>query len=196
MAQNTQSIARLFALTLACATVTTSLAQINVAASANGGVGSQSSVWATQATPDKGNDGNRDGRWDSQSVMHTNFESAAWYKIEFATSSSISQVNLFNRTDSFMERLSPFSVTLSINGNTVWSATNQTFVQNINDGNPFASGMSFDFNPVIADSVMVQLERTEYLHLAELEAIEAVPEPGTMLILTAGGVAILRRRKG
>lgn len=196
MSQYTQSFARIGAGALALATIATSMAQTNVAASAYGGIGSQSSVWAAQATPDKGNDGNRDGRWDSQSVMHTNSEPGAWYKIEFASPYSITQVNVFNRTDSFMDRLSPFSVSLFLDGNAVWSATNQTFVQNINDGNPFASGMSFDFNSVIADSVMVQLDRTEYLHLAELEAIEAVPEPGTMLILTAGGMALLRRRKG
>lgn len=194
MSHNPKSIARIGATALALATIASSLAQTNVAASANGGIGSQSSVWAAQATPDKGNDGNRDGRWNSQSVMHTNFESGAWYKIEFASASSISQINVFNRTDSFMNRLSPFSVSLSLNGNMVWSATNQTFVQNINDGNPFASGMSFEINSVMADSVMVQLDRTEYLHIAELEAIEAVPEPGTMLILTLTGVTLLRKR--
>lgn len=171
------------------------MAQTNVAASANGGVGSQSSVWAAQATPDKGNDGNRDGRWSSQSVMHTNFEAGAWYRVAFASPSAISQVNVFNRTDSFMGRLNPFTVSLSLSGNTVWSATNQTFAQNINDGNPFASGMSFNTSSVLADSVMVQLDETNYLHLAEVEAFDAVPEPATMIAFGTGIALLVRRRR-
>lgn len=170
-------------------------AQVNYAASANGGVASQSSVWNAQNTPDKGNDGNRDGDYNGLSMMHTNFESGAWYKIDFATATSISQVNVFNRTDSYSERLSPFTVLLSLNGSSVWGATNQTFAQNISDPNPTVSGMSFSMPGVLADSVMVQLDRTEYLHLAELEAIGTVPEPASFLALMAGAGILARRRK-
>jgi hypothetical protein len=194
MAQVTRTIVRSSIVSLTFAFTALSVAQVNVAGSANGGVASQSSLYSF-GTSDKGNDGNRDGRWDSMSVMHTQFESGAWYKIDFATATDISQVNVFNRTDSWIERLSPFSVSLSLNGNQVWSATNQTFNQNINDGNQFASGMSFMVPSVFADSVMVKLDRTEWLHVAELEAISAVPEPGTLSVLAIGAVFLMRRRK-
>gem|GEM_PF-6118638 len=128
--------------------------------------------------------------------MHTNFEQGAWYRVDFASASTVSQVNVFNRTDSFMGRLSPFTVTLSLSGNTVWSATNQTFGQNINDGNPFASGMSFNTGSVLADSVKVQLDGAQYLHLAELEALEAVPEPATVIAFGTGIALLARRRRG
>ncbi len=170
-------------------------AQTNVAASANGGVASQSSVWNAANTPDKGNDGNRNGIYAAGSMMHTNSEFGAWYKIDFATATSISQVNVFNRTESESGRLSPFTVSLSLNGSVVWSATNQTFAQNISDPNPNVSGMSFSMSNILADSVKVQLDRTNYLHLAELEAYEVVPEPASFLALMAGVGVLARRRK-
>ncbi len=173
----------------------TASAQVNYAASANGGVASQSSVWNAANTPEKGNDGNRDGDYNAGSMMHTNSEFGAWYKIDFASATSISQINVFNRTDSFSDRLSPFTVSLSLNGNPVWSATNQTFAEDITDPNPTVSGMSFSMPDVLADSVMVQLDRTEYLHLAELEAIGTVPEPASFLALMAGAGILARRRK-
>jgi hypothetical protein len=195
MNQFTLRLARTSVLALAFASAAFSMAQMNVAASANGGVASQSSVYTPDNTAEKGNDGNRDGRYDSLSMMHTQYESEAWYKVNFATPTTISQVNVFNRTDSFSERLSPFTVSLSLNGNVVWSASNQSFIQNINDGNPFVAGMSFTTNSVLADSVMVKLDRTEWLHLAELEAVSAVPEPATMTALIAGTAMLIRRRK-
>jgi len=170
-------------------------AQTNFAASANGGVASQSSVWAAQNTPEKGNDGNRDGDYYAGSMMHTNFERGAWYKIDFATATAISEIYVFNRTDFGSTRLNPFTVSLSLNGNLVWSATNQTFAQNISDPDPDVSGMSFSMPNVVADSVKVQLDGTEYLHLAELEAYGVVPEPASFLALLAGVGVLARGRK-
>ncbi len=194
MTQVPCSLVRSSIVSLTIAFTALSVAQVNVAGSANGGTASQSSLYSF-GTSEKGNDGNRDGRWDSLSVMHTGFELGAWYKIDFATPTDISQVNVFNRTDSWTERLSPFTVSLALNGNEVWSAPNQTFNPNINDGNPFASGMSFMMSSVLADSVMVKLDRTEWLHVAELEAISAVPEPATLSVLAIGAVFLMRRRK-
>lgn len=183
----------LFTLALVAA-VPAAFAQINVAASANGGVATQSSLWTGGATADKANDGNRDGRWSSNSVMHTNNEPGAWWNVSFTNANLIQSINVWNRIE-LQERLNPFNVTLSLGGSVVWSSTNNNFTDNIVDGDPNTVGMNFMTGGVLADSLRVQLVNSNYLHLAEVEAFNAVPEPATMAALGLGVAALLRRSR-
>jgi len=41
----------------------------------------------------------------------------------------------------------------------------------------------------------VRLDGSNYLQLAEVEAITAVPEPATMLVLGLGGLLAAKRRR-
>ncbi len=82
--------------TSAAACVGSAFAQVNVAASANGGTDTQSSLWTAAATADKAIDGNNNGIWGANGVLtlsHTNAEKGAWLRILFDDTYSIDILN-------------------------------------------------------------------------------------------------------
>lgn len=174
-------------------------AQVNVAASANGGMASQSSTFSSIGTAERAIDGNRSGVWsgdNTNTLNHTNFEFQAWWKVDFAATSVIEEVNIWNRIDFVSERINTFSVFLRDSSDqVVWSSTQNTFVDNIDDGLGTTRGMNFQVGGVEANSLMVRLDGTNYLHMGEVEAFTAVPEPATMVLLGAGALVAWRRRK-
>jgi len=167
-------------------------AQTNFAAAANGGVATQSST-GFSAPASRGNDGNRDGHFfNGTSVTHTNSEFGAWWEVAFASVEEINQILIFNRTDCCSERINTFSVRLyDSGGSEVWSDTNNTFTPTITGTN--LSGMQIDAPGVLAKRLRVQLDGTNYLHLAEVEAYNVVPEPATLAALAAG-IGLVSRR--
>jgi opacity protein-like surface antigen len=178
----------------ACAASVAAAGQINVAASANGGTATQSSNYIN--TPaSRANDGNRDGRWGIGSVSHTNLDNQAWWRAQFNQPYVINEIIVWNRLDGMEERINPFNVYLKLNGNTVYSVTNITFADTVNDGNVNTKGMNFLPTSVLADEVFVQLSNANYLHMAEVEAYGVVPEPATLIAAAAGIVALSRRRR-
>ncbi|RYG30833.1 PEP-CTERM sorting domain-containing protein [bacterium] len=183
-------------LLLATSLAIIAVAQVDVAASANGGIASQSSDYSSISTADKANDGDRQGNYSAaNNIAHTGFESGAFWESSFATAAAIDTVNVFNRTDGFGERINPFNVILYLGLTEVYSATNQTFIPTITG--PQISGMSFMTNGVIADRVRIQLAGSNYLQLAEVEAFSSrpVPEPASIAALGMGAFALMRRRK-
>jgi len=126
--------------------------------------------------------------------MHTNNEPGAWWSVNFAGSHTIQSIIVWNRLD-LQERLNPFNLSLSLGGSVVWVSSNNTFVDTYFDGDPNTVGMEFMVGNIVADSLKVQLVNSNYLHLAEVEAFNAVPEPTTLAALGLGGLAILRRRR-
>lgn len=174
------------------------LAQTNVAASANGGTATQSSIWTPAATADKAIDGNKNGIWGANGIYtlnHTNAEAGAWLRIFFDSTYQIDSVNLWNRLDNLGTRLNPFSVRLYDGASLTYSSTGNTFVDNVNDGFAETAGMSFSTGGVWANMLEVQLDGTNYLHLAEVEAFAPVPEPGILLALGAGGLLFFKKRR-
>lgn len=181
---------------LAASLAIVATAQTNVAASANGGLASQSSDYAGGSTADRANDGDRQGNYfAANGIAHTNFEAGAWWDSEFAAASSIATINVFNRTDSFGGRIEPFNVILYFGATEVYRAADQTFVPTIIGTG--ISGMSFATGGVVADRVRVQLSGSNYLQLAEVEAFSSnpVPEPASIAALGLGALALLRRRR-
>lgn len=166
-------------------------AQTNFAAAANGGVATQSST-GFSGPAGRANDGNRSGNWSSNSVSHTNSEFGAWWEVAFASVQEINQILIFNRTDCCSNRIDTFSVRLyDSGGSEVWSDTNNTFTPTITGTN--LSGMQIDAPGVLAKRLRVQLDGTNYLHVAEVEAYNVVPEPATLAALAAG-IGLVSRR--
>lgn len=190
---------RLPLLLLTVLAASTVFAQVNVAASANGGTATQSSIWTPAAVAGNAIDGNNNGIWNANGILtlnHTNSESGAWLKIFFDSTYQIDSVNLWNRLDGLGSRLNPFTVRLFDGASMTYESTGNTFADTINDGLSYTHGMSFLTGGVLADSLEVKLDGTNYLHLAEVEAFAApVPEPGTMLALGAAGLLFFSRRR-
>lgn len=190
---------RLPLLLLSSLVASSALAQVNVAASANGGTASQSSIWTPAAVAGNAIDGNKNGIWNANGILtlnHTNSESGAWLKIFFDSTYQIDSVNLWNRLDGLGGRLNPFSLRLFDGAAMTFESTGNTFSDTINDGLSYTEGMSFLTGGALADSLEVRLDGTNYLHLAEVEAFAApVPEPGTMLALGSAGLLFLARRR-
>ena len=166
--------------------------QLNVAASSNGGVASQSSTWG-DGVASRSNDGNRNGNWSNNSVSHTDRESNAWWESHFFSSSVIDHVIVFNRTDSVSWRINPFSVILYLGNSIVWQQNQNTFTPDIVDTE--ISGMTCNVGGVLADRFRVQLDQTEYLNMAEGEAWTPVPEPATLTALGIGLLWACRKRR-
>ena len=170
---------------------------INVAASANGGVATQSST-DFGGPASRANDGNTDGTYNNGSVSHTAFEKGAWWQVNFNSPYLIDSITIFNRTDCCQERVNTFSVSLydALNVQVWTSGPGQSFVVPTPNTPVTFSGINF-----AASSLKVQLDGTNWLHLAEVQALgdvtSAGPEPSTYALM-AGGLAalgLLRRRK-
>jgi hypothetical protein len=164
---------------------------VNVALSANGGVASQSSLWPVGGlVASNCNDGLTDGNMSLGQGCHTNFDDHAWWQVTFGADSYITSVEVFNRTDCCTDRINPFSVILyDDSSQVVWSSSGNTIG---------GSGVGTVSTPdVLARSLRIQLDRQDYLNLAEVEAFgdSSAPEPSALILLVLGlaGLAFLRR---
>lgn len=170
------SVITAIALSFAAATSASADDPLNHAASANGGVASQSSI-AFSGSASRAIDGGRSGHWSAGSVTHTGYQFNAWWQSQFADPAEIHEVLVFNRTDCCVDRINPFSVFLYLGDDVVWSSTGNTFTADIIE--PDVAGMTFTTGGVVADRVMIQLDGTNFLSLAEVEAWGTPDEPDT-----------------
>lgn len=116
------------------------------------------------------NDGDTNGRWSNASVTHTKKDKdvAPWWEVDLQTTSVITNINIYNRTDVYggtvpccVDRLKNFTVSvIDANGIPVFSA----FVENYPD--PSAT---IDAGGVTGKVVRIELNDNEYLSLAEVE---------------------------
>jgi PEP-CTERM motif len=174
------------------------------------GTASQSSLWLGTSIPVAGAakaiDGSTDGVWTgvaaSNSLSHTDNDSGngvgtgfAWWQVALTSDFSIENVVIWNRTDSFADRLNNFTVSVLDNGVVVGSV-----VYNPLSGLGPVPSVNLTFaTPLVGDTVRVQLNYQEYLHLAEVQVMATpVPEPTALALMLAGlGVtaAVARRRR-
>lgn len=167
---------------------------INAAASVNGGVASGSTQYTASDGASNAIDGNEGGNYYVDHIYHSNPITTAFVQSAFSGVFNIVSVRLFNRTDCCSDRINTFDVSLWLNGSEVWSQNQQTFVQDTTTGTSISgviSGETFKVPGVNADTVMVRLDGTNYLQVAELEAWgnkQAVPEPMPLALLAFGGI--------
>jgi hypothetical protein len=134
---------------------------------------------ATQSTTAFGGDagravdGDSNGSWFNNSVSHTDFGANAWWQVDLGSAQTLSRINVWNRTDCCSDRLTDFWIFVS-NGPFdpsltpaqqaaqpgVWSSHQTGAAANVTTVAPGVSGRY----------VMVQLNGSNYLALAEVEA--------------------------
>ncbi|MBZ2186326.1 MAG: PEP-CTERM sorting domain-containing protein [Bryobacter sp.] len=186
-----------FAFIVLLAALPASAALINVAASANGGVASQSSTASGDTAmfgPQWVNDGDPSGNYMILGhIQHTEEEQDPWVQVLFNQTYSIQAFTLYNRQDCCQDRAKNTRFELLLGATSVWSLDLTNLVW------PSYTG-SFGSTPVNADRFRVTLLGTNALHLGEIEVfanVSDVPEPTTYALMGAGlgALAFFRRRK-
>ena len=144
-------------------------------------------------------DGNTNGIWGSGSVQSTQSDSGngvgngfAWWQVALDQDYLVSDITVWNRTDCCVDRLRAFTVSLWDNHVQVWSGS-------FSEGNGPTPNFTFFAIGKVGDMVRVQLDRQDYLHMAEVEVVQGVvPEPGTYALMLAGLALVggIARRRG
>jgi hypothetical protein len=132
------------------------------------------------AGPWRAADDNPIGEFGDVSVTHTDFNNQAWWQVDLGSSYSLDLINIWNRTDCCLERLSDFYVLVSdvpFNSTDLITTTNQSGVSNYHITNAQIStqiqiGRSGRY-------VRVQLTGSNYLSLAEVEVYGQPLSPPT-----------------
>jgi hypothetical protein len=122
------------------------------------------------ATSDRAVDGNTDGNFSHGSVTHTNYDIGAWWQIDLGAKHTLESIDIWNRTDCCAERLRKIYVFVS---DTPFTTSNLSELTS-------QYWNSYIFDPQSAQRITVpvnrsgryvriQLGRTEYLSLAEVQ---------------------------
>lgn len=105
-------------------------------------------------------DGNIDGDIANGSITHTNADAQAWWKVDLGAEFPIEEIQIHNRTDGVMARLSNYDVNVYGSGNNlVWT--------NYQSAHPDPA-VYLDANGVVGRHVEVKLRGTNYLHIGEV----------------------------
>jgi YVTN family beta-propeller protein len=132
-----------------------------------------SSPVAWGGDPARAVDGNTDGVYAANSVSHTDIGTQSWWQVDLGQVSAVQSVQLFNRTDCCVGRLSDFRVLVSVNdmaGRTLAQlladpAVTQVAVVSMNGG----ASVGLTLPGSSGRYVRVQLAGTDYLSLAEVQ---------------------------
>lgn len=118
-----------------------------------------------QACAAKAVDGCTNGNFSSNTVTHTNMDNKAWWQVDLETMYQIGRIEIYNRTDCCKERLKDFRVAiLNQNQEEIWSNPH------IDSGD--SQLIRIDVPGVNGRFVKIQLNGTNYLHLAEVKVFQ------------------------
>ena len=156
-----------------------SLAEVRVFGVLNLAVGksaTQSSTFSGRVAA-RAVDGNTSGNWALDSVSSTNSQANAWWQVDLSAVEAIAAIEVFNRTDAVPERLSDYWVFVSETPFSAGLTPTQQAAQagvwshhaTVQAGTPTSIPVG-----VSGRYVMVQLNGTNYLSLAEVRVL-AVP---------------------
>ncbi|HYW74749.1 MAG TPA: discoidin domain-containing protein, partial [Pyrinomonadaceae bacterium] len=141
-----------------------------------GKAATQSST-AFDGYPERAVDGPYDGVYfRSNTVTHTNVETAPWWQVDLGGVQTIGSVRIWNRTDCCSERLSNFYVFVSdtpFTSGDLTTTINQPGVSNWYFSGQAGTAESFSINRT-GQYVRVQLSGTGVLSLAEVQVFESM----------------------
>ncbi len=125
-------------------------------------------------------DGDTSGDYYHGSVSHTGYDRTAFWQVSLGANFALSEITIFNRTDCCTDRLTDFTVSIT-------DASNATVFSQHYAG-PVLPSLDIALAPGTAgETVKVQLDGQNYLHLAEVEVFGTdVPEPASYALLAAG----------
>ncbi|MGW8555641.1 galactose-binding domain-containing protein, partial [Streptomyces tubercidicus] len=132
-----------------------------------------STLSGSSAAASRAVDGNTDGNYNHGAVSHTDSNANAWWKVDLGSSQQLSTINIFNRTDCCSSRLSDYWVFVSDNPfNTNLTPAQQAATSGVWSSHRTIEAGSPTTIPVSTKGryVMVQLNGTGYLALAEVQA--------------------------
>jgi galactose oxidase len=124
--------------------------------------------------PSRAVDGNTSGLWSTQSVTHTANENQPWWQVDLGSSSTLAQVNVWNRTDCCGARISDWYVIVSNNPitGTLAQVLANTGISSYHFTSPAGSPTNVKLNAgQTGRYVRIWLNATNYLHLAEVEVL-------------------------
>ncbi|MDP0492201.1 MAG: Ig-like domain-containing protein [Verrucomicrobiota bacterium JB023] len=117
-------------------------------------------------------DQNTSGQWNEGSVTHTEIEDRPWWKIDLQETFHLTEIKIWNRTNSNESRLSDYDVTiLDHNEQPVWTSYQSTA--------PLPS-LSL-FPEMVGQYVLIQLRGNDALSLAEVEIFGSPAAPYSLL---------------
>jgi hypothetical protein len=124
-------------------------------------------------------DGNTDGVFNDNSVSHTNSELNAWWQVDLGASYNVSSISIYNRTDCCASRLSDYWVFVSNSPfNTSLTPAQQAAVSGVwssHQTTQAGTPTTISVPAVTGRYVMVQLNDTDYLSLAEVQVYNGTP---------------------
>ena len=122
------------------------------------------------ATAQRANDGNTNGLFSNGSVSSTKREVQAWWQAELVAPANISKIEIFNRTNCCLNRLSNFYVLVSsapFGSSSLSSLLADPNVESYHHQGIAGSSISIPVN-TFGQYVRIQLNKTDYLSLAEV----------------------------
>lgn len=122
-----------------------------------------STAWGGSAS--RGNDGNTAGNWSAGTTFHTASAANAWWQVVLPAAAVITQVVLYNRTDSCcVTRAQNVSVTIDGTSYGVVPSTTGSW-----------TSASLAISNVSGQTIRVTNGKTDYFHLAEVQVFGCPP---------------------
>ena len=142
---------------------------------ARSGVASQSSTYGI-GSANLAIDGNQSGSspWRAD-LQHTQREASPWWYLELEEAATIQYVNIYNRSNSFLERLENFYIFISdipIDGTrSIAELTSDANIQNQFFAGPAGVSETINFGGISGNFLLIKLSGTGILHMAEVEVM-------------------------
>ena len=136
-----------------------------------GKTATQSSDYSAATTARFAVDGNTNGDLNSGSVAHTGLDTQPYWQVDLGASVNLSEIFVWNRTDSGLDRLTNFHVIVSsqpISSRTLAKVQSQSGITDLRFAGTAGTVSRFPITRA-GRYVRIQLEGTNYLNLAEVQ---------------------------